>query len=292
MDSSVADVDLGVRTKDKGAHMIVVTGATGNVGRPLVRALVDAGEQVTAVSRRSAEFPASVKYHQADMAEPETLRPALDGAEALFLLTSPDFMANGDLKEVMKLVGAVGVRRIVLLSSQGVGTHRHPSDLEDAVTQSDLEWTLLRPGNFNSNTLQWADSVRTHRVVAAPFGEVALPAVDPVDIAEVAAVALREPGHVGNIYTLTGPEPISPRQQTAAIGAALGEPVRFVEQSREAARDRMLGFMPAPVVEATLDVLGTPSPDEQRVSPDVERVLRRPPRTFAEWAAENIAAFE
>ena len=271
--------------------MIVVTGASGNVGRPLVRTLLDAGEQVTAVSRRRARFSASVRCHQADLVEPESLRLALDGAEALFLLTSPDFMASGDLSEVMKVVGAVGIRRIVLLSSQGVGTGRHPSDLEDAVTQSGLEWTMLRPGNFNSNTLQWAGSVRTDRVVAAPFGDVALPAVDPVDIAEVAAVALRQPGHAGNIYTLTGPAPISPRRQVAAIGDALGESVRFIEQSRAEARNQMLGFMPEPVVETTLDILGAPSPAEQLVSPDVERLLGRPPRRFAEWAEQHIAAF-
>jgi uncharacterized protein YbjT (DUF2867 family) len=151
---------------------------------------------------------------------------------------------------------------------------------------------MLRPGNFNSNTLQWADSVRTQRMVAAPFGDVALPAIDPADIAEVAAVALREPGHEGNIYTLTGPEPISPRQQAAAIGDALGEPVRIVEQSRAQARNQMLGYMPEPVVEATLGALGAPSAAEQSVSPDAGRLLGRPPRTFAEWAARNIAAFK
>jgi uncharacterized protein YbjT (DUF2867 family) len=129
-------------------------------------------------------------------------------------------------------------------------------------------------------------------VVAAPFGDVALPAVDPADIAEVAAVALREPGHAGNTYTLTGPAPISPRQQTASIGDAIGEPVQFVELSRADARNYMLAHMPEPVVEATLDILGKPKPAEQQVSPDVERVLGRPGRTFADWAARNASAFK
>ena len=271
--------------------MIVVTGATGNVGRPLVQALVDAGEQVAAVSRGTGEAPSGAVRLQADLAEPETLKPALDGAEALFLLTSADFMANGDLPEVMNVVAAADVKRVVLLSSHGVGTGRHPSHLEDAVRQSGLGWTMLRPGNFDSNALQWAGSVRTQRMVAAPFGDVAIPSIDPADIAEVAAAALREPGHEGQVYTLTGPAPISPRQQAAAIGEALGEPVRFVEVSRAQARDRMLDYMPEPVAEATLDALGTPSEEEQRVLPDVERVLGRPPRTFAEWVARNIAAF-
>ncbi|MEU4232121.1 NAD(P)H-binding protein [Nonomuraea sp. NPDC026600] len=272
--------------------MIVVTGATGNVGQPLVRALVAAGEQVTAVSRKISDVPEGVRHQQADLAEPASLKPALQGAEALFLLTSPDFMANGDLGDVMSVVRAAGVGRVVLLSSHGVGTKRHPSRLEDAVKQSGLEWTMLRPGNFASNAFQWADSVRAQRVVRAPFGDVAVPAIDPADIAEVAAVALREPGHEGNVYTLTGPVPISPRQQAAAIGDALGEPVRFVEQSREEARSQMLRYMPEPVVEATLGALGAPSAAEQEVSPDVERLLGRSPHTFAQWAARNIAAFK
>jgi uncharacterized protein YbjT (DUF2867 family) len=271
--------------------MIVVTGATGNVGRPLVEALVAAGEQVTAVSRGIAET-SSVRHVQADMSEPESLKPALDGAEAAFLLTSPDFLATGNLKEVMDVVRASGVQRVVLLSSQGVGTQRHPSHLEDAVRDSGLEWTMLRPGNFASNAFQWAESVRTQRMLAAPFADVALPAVDPHDIAAVAAAALRNPDHAGAIYTLTGPAGVSPRQQAEAIGQAVGEPVRFVELSLEEAHSRMLTYMPEPVVEATLGILGEPSAEEQRVSPDVERVLGRPPRSFADWAVRNAAAFQ
>ncbi len=274
--------------------MIVVTGATGNVGRPLVQALVAAGEQVTAVSRgiSALDVPAGVRHQQADLAEPESLTPALSGAEVLFVLTSGDFVsAGGNLSDVLDVARAGGIRRVVLLSSQGVATGSHASTLEVPVTQSGLEWTLLRPGGFDTNTLVWAEMVRAQRMVAAPFGDVALPTIDPNDIAEVAAVALREAGHGGNAYVLTGPTPISPRQQATAIGDALGEPVRFIEQSREQARTQMLRFMPEPVVEATLDILGTPKAAEQRVSPDVERILGRPARTFAEWAARNIAAF-
>jgi uncharacterized protein YbjT (DUF2867 family) len=272
--------------------MIVVTGATGNVGRPLVQALVAAGEDVTAVARDTSYVPYGVRRTPADLTDPATLKPAVDGAESLFLLTSADFLANGSVSDVMDVVRAAGVRRVVLLSSQGVGTGRHPSILEDAVKASGLEWTMLRPGNFNSNSLQWAESVRTQRVIAAPFGDVALPAVDPADIAEVAAIALREPGHAGNTYTLTGPAPVSPREQAAAIGDALGDSVQFVELSRTEARNHMLAYMPEPVVESTLDILGNPKPAEQQVSPDIERILGRPARTFADWASRNTAAFK
>ncbi|MEU6818228.1 NAD(P)H-binding protein [Streptomyces sp. NPDC046860] len=273
--------------------MIVVTGATGNVGQPLVRALLAAGRQVTAVSRRgSAGLPEGVREHRADLADPKSLAPALDGAQALFLLTSGEFAATEDaLAGLLEAVGAGGVERIVLLSSQGVGTGDHPSGPEDAVRASGLGWTMLRPGGFHTNTLRWADRVRAERTVTAPFGDVALPYVDPSDIAEVAAVALRDDTHTGQVYELTGPAPVSPREQTAAIGEALGEPVRFVEQSREEAKALMTRFMPEPAAQSTLDILGTPSAGLRRVSPDVARVLGRAPRSYAEWAARNAAAF-
>ncbi len=274
--------------------MIVVTGATGNVGRPLVDLLAAAGEEVTAVSRRisAADVPVGVRWHQADLAESRSLKPALDGADALFLLTSGDFVASGgDLGTVLEVARAAGVGRVVLLSSQGVGTGRHPADLENAVIASDMDWTLLRPAGFHANTLQWAGLVRAERMVAAPFGDIALPTIDPLDIAEVAAAVLRDPSHIGSTYMLTGPAPVSPRQQAAVLADALGEPVRFVEQTRAEAAAQLSAFMPEPVVGHTLDILGNPKQAEQQVSPDVQRVLGRAPRSYAEWVARNIAAF-
>ncbi|MFI6506358.1 NAD(P)H-binding protein [Streptosporangium sp. NPDC050855] len=275
--------------------MIVVTGATGNVGRPLVRALAAAGEQVTAVSRHpSDEIPEGVRHRRADITDVESLRPVLEGADALFLLIPGGGAHPPDVLDAAK---AGGVRRVVLLSSQGAGTrprarsHDPLRAFEDAVRRSGLEWTVLRPGGFASNAFAWAPSIRSGRTAAAPFGDVGLPFVDPEDIAEVAAVVLREDGHDGRVYELTGPAPISPRERARFIGDALGEPVTFVEQSREEARAQMLGFMPEPVVDGTLDILSEPSDAERRVSPDVERVLGRPPRGFAHWVARNLAAF-
>ncbi|WP_181772552.1 NAD(P)H-binding protein [Amycolatopsis pittospori] len=275
--------------------MIVVTGATGNVGRRLVDTLVAAGEGVTAVSRKisAADVPDGVRTVQADLAVPDGLTRAFDGADRLFLLTSGDFLAaGGDVAEVVSAAREAGVRRIVLLSSQGVGSGRHAPAFEEAVKASGLEWTVLRPGGFASNAFQWARSVRAERMIAVPFGDVALPVIDPADIADVAAAVLRESGHEGRSYVLTGPEPISPRGQAAAFAEALGEPVRFAELTEGQARTAMLEFMPPVVVEATLAILGSPTDDEKQVSPDVERVLGRPGRTFGEWAARNAAAFE
>jgi uncharacterized protein YbjT (DUF2867 family) len=270
--------------------MITVTGATGNVGRELVGNLVAAGEQVTAVSRRAARLPDGVRHLRADLAEPESLRAALDGADALFLLVAGD-----DPEGILGLAEASGVRRVVLLSSQGAGTrpevYRHHAAFEDAVRVSGLEWTVLRSGGLDSNAFAWAETISTQRTAAAPFGDIGLPTVDPADVAEVAAVVLREGGHAGATYDLTGPAPVTPRERAAAIADALGVPVRFVEQTREEARAQMVRFMPEPVVEGTLAILGEPLAAEQKVSPAVEHLLGRAPRTFADWAARTVPAF-
>ncbi|GLZ05187.1 NmrA family transcriptional regulator [Actinomadura sp. NBRC 104412] len=277
--------------------MIVVTGATGNVGRSLVRALTEAGERVTAVSRGLApvDLPSGAGHARADLSAPRTLRPAFDGAEALFLHDGGQGGHGLDPRAILDVAIGAGVQRVVMLSSQGVVTRpkspSHVRVIEEAVRESGLPWTILRPGGFASNAFAWAESVRAERTVAAPFGDVGLPLIDPADIAEVAAVALRKDEHTGHVYELTGPAAVTPRQQAEAIGAALGETVRFVELTRAEAHARMAAFMPEPVVETTLAVLGEPNAAELRLSPDVERVLGRPPRPFAEWARRNVAAF-
>lgn len=238
------------------------------------------------------DLPDGVRHAQADLTQPETLRGVLEGADALLILLAGGVdVAPSDLLDVVK---ASGLRRVVLLSSQGAGIRpENPSHAPLAAFERPFGipiWrTVLRPGGFHSNALVWAKSIRRDRTAAAPFGEIALPWVDPADIADVAAEVLRSEQHTGRTYLLTGPHAITPQDRAAVIGDALGAPVRFVEQSREQARAQMLQFMPEPVIDCTLDILGKPLPAELQVSPDVERVLGRAPRSFADWATRNVA---
>ncbi|TKK88138.1 NAD-dependent epimerase/dehydratase family protein [Herbidospora galbida] len=276
--------------------MIVVTGATGNVGRTLVRILADQGHEVTAVARRitEADVPPGVRALATDLSQPSADLPA--EADAIFLLVGGELMMAGNAAQVVRPLADSG--RIVLLSSQGVATRpdspSHGQALaafEQAVMASGTDWTFLRPGGFASNAFAWVPSVTAGRTIAAPFGDIGLPVIDPDDIAAVAAVALTQPGHEKTTYELTGPALTTPRQRAAAIGDAIGEPVTFREQTREEAYAQMITFMPAQVVETTLDILGTPTVHEQRVSSDVEKILGRAPATFADWADRNASAF-
>ncbi|MEY9942893.1 NAD(P)H-binding protein [Streptacidiphilus sp. MAP5-3] len=280
--------------------MIVVTGSTGNVGRPLVASLAAAGAKVVAVSRRETptDLPDGVTHARADLADFESLRPVLDGAEALFLLLAGELNGPGEPADVLLATARdAGVTRVVLLSSQINETrpealsHVRLREFEAAVRNSGLQYTILRAGGFASNAYAWAESVRERRTVFAPFGDVALPVVDPSDIAAAAGAVLCEDGHHGRTYVLTGPEPITPRDQAESLATALGEPVAFVELTRSQARDHLSRFMPEAVINGTLDILGRPLPQEQQVSPDIRRILGRPARPFSAWATANLPAF-
>ncbi len=164
--------------------------------------------------------------------------------------------------------------------------------MEELLKASGMAWTILRPTQFASNTLMWAASVRGHETVRAPYAETALPTIHPADIAAVARVALTEPGHHGCTYALTGPEPVTPRQQAEAIGAALGREVPFAEISRWQARAQMAAVFGAEAADAVLDLTGGDVNDELLAVRDtVAQITGTPARPFRQWAAENADAF-
>ncbi len=280
--------------------MIVVTGATGNIGSTLVGLLADAGEEVRAVSRgtRPASLPEGVEHAVADLGDLDSLAPAFDGAEALFLLiTGEQLMTGPEPALLLEIAADAGVRRVVFVSSQGAvtrpdsGGYARTIAFEQALAESGLAWTTLRPGAFFSNTFAWIEPIRTQRIVPAPFGDVGLPAVDPADIAAVAAAALLEDGHHGHAYTLTGPTAITPREQAAALADAIDTPITFVELTPAQAKANMLRFMPEPVADHTLTILGTPTAEEQRGAHDIEQVLGRPATPYTDWARRHRAMY-
>ncbi|MEV8436016.1 NAD(P)H-binding protein [Actinosynnema sp. NPDC051121] len=173
--------------------MILVTGATGNVGREVVQALADAGAPVRALVRRTSDLP--VAQAVGDLDDPASLDAALGGVRGVFLL--PGYR---DMPGLLAGFAAAGVERVVLLSSQAaVATDTanvvsaYMIDSETAVRESGVDWTILRPAAFMSNALRWLPQLRTGDVVSDAFGDVPIAVVDPADIAAVAAEALLEP---------------------------------------------------------------------------------------------------
>ncbi|WP_330334299.1 NAD(P)H-binding protein [Streptomyces sp. NBC_00536] len=276
--------------------MILVTGATGNIGSALLKELHASGAgPLRGLTRDAARagFPAGVEAVEGDFADAVSMKHALEGVRSLFLVSR-----LGSDADILEAAGRAGVEHVVLVSSITVQTHPHLGPaaenlaVEELLKASGMAWTILRPTQFASNTLMWAASVRGHGTVHAPYPETALPTIHPADIASVARVALTEPGHRGRTYALTGPEPVTARQQVEAIAVAVGREVPFAPVSRRQAHAPMAAAFGAAAADAVLDVMGGDVNEELlRVRDTVERVTGTPGRPFRQWAAENAHAF-
>ncbi|MGP4085314.1 NAD(P)H-binding protein, partial [Streptomyces sp. KR55] len=271
--------------------MILLTGATGTVGSLVARRLAGSVplRLLTRDPSRLAGPPGPrVEVVAGDLADRDGLRRALSGVRAALLVTV-DPLTHAHDENFLTAARAAGVRHVVKLTTLSVTE----SDATDLVTQwqrenerllrdSGLSWTLLRPRAFMSNTLGWARSVREEGVVRALNGTTAVAAVDPGDIAEVAARALTDQEeHAGQAYPLTGPEPVSPVEQTQTLAELLHRPLRFVELTEDQALHGLLGRYPEPVAHALLEsaVRGRGG-GKGRPDPAVPTLLDRPARTY------------
>lgn len=276
--------------------MILVTGATGNVGSELVRTLVAAGEPVRALirdeSRRSA-LPAGAEAAVGDLNRPETLDAAIDDVRGVHLLAG-----YAGLSDALERMRAAGVERVTLQSSSAVpsgdmtnAVARYHIESEATIRASGLAWTFLQPNGFMSNALEWAGQLRRGDVVRAPFANVRTASIDPRDIAAVAATALTTGAHDGRSYRLSGPESLLAADRLAILGRVLGRDLRLEPQPDDEARAEMSATMPAEYVDAFFSFFVDGTLDESAVLPTFEAVTGRPPRSFAAWAEEHADAF-
>jgi uncharacterized protein YbjT (DUF2867 family) len=275
--------------------MILVTGATGNVGAELVAALAEAGEPVRALVRKPRDviLPPGVEPVAGDLNRPESLTDALAGVRGLFLL--PGY---ADLPGLLALARRAGVERVVLLSGgsaaledMGNAVSRYMTVSERDVRESDVPWTFLRPRAFMSNALRWLPQLAAGDVVRVPFAGVRAAAIDPFDIAAVAARALLSDGHARQIYELTGPDSLLPADQVSVLATVLERDLRCEGLTNEEARAEMSAAMPVEYVDAFFAFYVDGALDESQVLPTVREVTGRPPRTFEQWARAHADAF-
>src|SRR5262245_48420657 len=279
---------------------ILVVGATGNVGRHVVETLRSAGAPPRALARspETASLPSDVEAIAGDLTVPESLARALDGVEAVFLLwTAPPATAEAVVRRI-----AGSARRIVLLSSPHQTPHpffQQPNplalfhaELDRLVMSAGVEWTILRPGMFASNTIGWwADSIRQGDVVRWPYAEVETAPIDERDIAAVAARALLDGGHAGGDYVITGPASLTQAQQVDAIGDALGRRLRLEELSPDEFRAAMSGHWPERVVDMLMAAWAATIGHRAYVTSAVTDVTGTPARPFRVWARDHADAF-
>ncbi|WP_236568952.1 SDR family oxidoreductase [Streptomyces sp. MBT58] len=269
---------------------ILVTGATGTVGRRVVEQLLERGEHVRALTRdpARAEFPAGVEAVRGDLADPASLEGALEGVTGLHLITFDGglFAPLATGEEILERARAAGVRRVTVLNGGG------DTPMETAVRASGLAWTVVMPVEFMANALEWAPGIKAEGVVREPFVDRLSAMVHESDIGAVAATALTEDGHGGQVYLITGPQALTVGDKVAAVAAARGRAVELVELSEEEAlADWRAKGMPEDVIAFLIEVYRDTPPEGKTVIDTVEKVTGRQARTFAQWAEENAEFF-
>ncbi|MEV3927775.1 NAD(P)H-binding protein [Actinomadura coerulea] len=282
--------------------MILVTGATGTIGRPLIGKLTAEGAAVRAVSRRPQDVSkfAGVEAVRGDRSRPETFTPLLDGVTALFLHPRATGEAAAGL---LALAKERGVGRVVVLSAVNVDDDfsEQPSrflgdrnkEVEQAAIESGLDWVSLRSSTFAANTLMtWAPQVRGGDVVRGPYATFAEPLIHERDVAEVAAHALLNTGLDGTKVRLTGPELLSHDDLASIIGQAIGRTIEYQEVPPEVYKQGLMQRgLPEPFLDALLARYARGVGSAETVSGEVERILGRPARTYGDWAADYADTF-
>lgn len=276
----------------KNEGIVLVTGASGNVGRHVVRLLRESGLPARAAVRGASEREDQVAF---DFEDPATFGPALEGVARIFLMRPPHISkVEGTINAFLDEAAKREVAHVVFLSVTGAEKNRYVPHhgIEQRLRRGDLPWTILRPGFFAQNLGDQyrADIVRDGRIfVPAGKGKVAF--VDVRDVAEVAVRAFGDPAtHLGKAWTLTGPEAIDFAQAAQILSSALGRDIRYVPASIIGSlrhlRRQGQGFGQAAVI--TLLHAGIRFGQAERVDPTLGQLLGRPGRSIADYVRDHL----
>lgn len=264
---------------------ILVTGATGNIGRRIVDRLIDLGaNDIRALSKNPAKarLPDGVTAITGYLGNPESLPAALDGVERMYLAPLPS-----TLDATLELIGKADVQYVVALSGGG-DWQEHA----DKITASGLVNTQLGPGEFTDNFTIWAEQIKTTRMVRDPYPSVVEAPISMDDIARVAATLLAKPNeaHYGNMYPITGPDALTRAEIAAQIGVGIGVDVTF-EQCSRAEGEATLQPAMGEYARWYLDQIATAVDAPQQANHLVAQLTGTPAESVAQWAGRNADAF-
>ena len=268
--------------------MILVFGATGQIGGELISLLAADGVTVRAVTRDRSQAPElpGLEWVKADLADPASLEGLFRGVKTMFLLTGnrPD-MAALQITAIRAAADA-GVEAVVKLSALGASDHsrspigRAHHEAEAALMSSGMRWTMLRPHVFMQNLLGQARSIVQQGRITSASGDGRIPFIDTRDIAAVAAVALTRPGLDGQKYILTGPEALSYYDIARILSDVIQRPVEYHDLSLNDTRDL-----------TSLAAHQRAGGKTAMVHDSVHQILGRAPRSFAAFVADHARFF-
>jgi uncharacterized protein YbjT (DUF2867 family) len=281
---------------------VLVTGATGNTGSALAERLLRLGVSVRAMVRTpaaAARFDGSAATPVvADFDDPGAVAAALAGVDRAYLVTPSSERAQAQQMRFAELAAAAGVRHLVKLSQFAAAADspvrflRYHAAVEQHIRELGIGWTFLRPNLYLQGLLAMAGPIRTEGRFFAPIGDARVSAVDVRDIADVAAAVLSEPGHDGATYSITGPTAVTHPEIAAAIAAATGRPVTFVDVPPPVFADQLRHVLPAWQVEGLIEDYAHYARGEAAAVHDtVASVTGHSPRTVTEFARDHKDAF-
>ncbi len=279
--------------------VVLITGATGHVGKELLEQILKRGDARVRVLVRDrtkvSHLSNRVEIAVGDLNRPETLSAAMQNVEQLYFVTAVT-------EQVVNLVEAAkkaGVKHVVKQSTieadRSLGPGKWHREQEEFIKASGMTWTIIRPTMMMTNTIEWwAATIKSRSAVYFPGGKGKVPAIDPRDIAAVAFNVLTGSGHGGKTYVVTGPEALTIAEMVEVIGKVLGRRIRYIPVSPCLAGIwlRRSG-LPGRLAKALIQTLRALRKNEYAyVTEDVERVTGHKPRDFESWCRENIAAFQ
>ncbi|MBO3735393.1 NmrA family NAD(P)-binding protein [Glycomyces niveus] len=279
-------------SKKENPMRILVTGATGTVGRNVVEQItaLDPTAQIRALTRNAeAALPEGVEIAVGDLAALDTLADAFKDVDAVHFINfaGEGYGALPDPAGLVALAEQAGVRRATVLGGVATGP------LEQALEASAIEATFLRPVEFMSNAaMWWSGVIKAGEAIREPFGDRLSAMVHPADIGAVAAKVLVDGGYDGESLVITGPEVLTMQDKVRALGDAVGREIEFVELTVEEAHEKWRGEgMPEHVIAFLTEALGNTPEEGRTVADTVERIVGRQPLPFTAWATANADAF-
>ncbi|SFD68520.1 SDR family oxidoreductase [Spirosoma endophyticum] len=283
---------------------LLITGATGSIGTALTQLLSQRGIPFRAMVRSPKDAEKFATLAGADVVigdfnDATSLAQALMGIERAFLLTNSSEQAKSQQLSFVKQAQKAGVRYLVKLSQLAadkgspVRFLRYHSVVEEAIRESGMDFTFLRPNLFMQGLLGFKDSIIEQGKFFAAIGDARISAIDIRDIADVAVAALTKSGHEGKTYTLTGPQALTHKDMADALSVSLNRQVTFIDVPSEAMRSALLGVgFPIWQADGLLEDYAHYSRNEASfVTPDVQAVTGNSPRTFATFTQDYTPAF-
>jgi uncharacterized protein YbjT (DUF2867 family) len=284
--------------------MLLVTGATGNVGSAVLAELANGPHHVRAFVRDPARLTVTapnIEVFVGDFADDSSMKKAFDGVESAFLASALDARMPELQKRFVNAAEGARVKRVVQLSAIGANASqccvralRWMGQVEDSLKRSSISTTHLRSASFYQNLLSFSESIATQGVIAGPFRASVWPMVDARDVGAVAAATLTDASHAGKSYEIMSGPSLTYHEIAARLGAALETPIRYVDVSASESRGRLTATGKSPVlIEAVLELWDAVASGYIKAEPSnlIENITGRAPRTLEDFARDYRAQF-